>query len=287
MIQRKVRRIVRVFTINNTDFIGLCKKSVIPTGKKHVSFPQMYCQNTALPQIWYSQIALKFFGLKPYIYTVKQKRNRMKRNIVFAFCATAFLMASCGTDEATEETNKEEESTEQQDAAEEVSYTLDTEASTLNWKGTEGEHEFHVGTIDFSEGNLTMKGDEVVSGSFVVDMSTIQVTDEDMSDKGKAKLTGHLGAEDVFHIAQYAATTVTLGDYTDGKLNIVVNIVGKEIPATVPVSITQDENGAKISGDFSIDFTDAGIPLFAPQENPEESKSPVIQYSMNAVLVKK
>lgn len=211
----------------------------------------------------------------------------MKKNIVFALCATAFLMASCGGEDTTDETNKNDETTEQKEAAEEVSYVLDTDASTLKWKGTEGEHSFHVGTIDFAEGNMTMKGDKVTSGTFVVDMSTITVTDEDMSDKGKEKLKSHLGAIDVFHIAQFATTTVTLGDYNNGRLNIVLNVVGKEIATTVPLTITQDENGAILSGDFSIDFTSADIPLFVPQEDPEETKSPVIHYSMHAVLVKK
>jgi hypothetical protein len=157
----------------------------------------------------------------------------------------------------------------------------------LKWKGFEGEDEFHVGTIKFSEGSLTMKGDAVESGSFVVDMTSIEVTDEGMPDKYKAKLQGHLGAEDVWNIAEFASTSVTLGEYKDGELSITLNVLGQEVPATVPVSITVENQVAKIQGDFTVDFTSLNVPLFEPQEEEDESISPVIEYSLLAALAEK
>ena len=171
--------------------------------------------------------------------------------------------------------------------AKSVAYSLDTENSTLNQEGFEGEHDSHVGNINFSEGSLVMKGDAVEEGSFVVDMTTITVTDEGMPDKYKAKLQGHLGAEDVWNIAQFASTSVTLGEYKDGNLSITLNVLGKEVSASVPVSITTDDAGAKMTGNFSVDFSSLNVPLFKPQEDEDESISPVIAFELNAVLTAK
>lgn len=211
----------------------------------------------------------------------------MKKNAFFAFCAAAFLVASCAGEETTETTDESGEQQEQEMAAESVSYGLDVDKSTLKWKGFEGEDEFHVGTIKFSEGSLTMKGDAVESGSFVVDMTSIEVTDEGMPDKYKAKLQGHLGAEDVWNIAEFAYTSVTLGEYKDGELSITLNVLGQEVPATVPVSITVENQVAKIQGDFTVDFTSLNVPLFEPQEEEDESISPVIEFSLLAALAEK
>lgn len=211
----------------------------------------------------------------------------MKKNAFFAFCAAAFLMAACGAEDSADTSDESGETQEQEVEAKSVSYSLDTENSTLNWEGFEGEHESHVGTINFSEGNLVMKGDAVEEGSFVVDMTTITVTDEGMPDKYKAKLQGHLGAEDVWNIAQFASTSVTLGEYKDGNLSITLNVLGKEVSSTVPVSITTDDAGAKMNGKFSVDFSSLNVPLFKPQEEEDESISPVIEFELNAVLTKK
>ncbi len=211
----------------------------------------------------------------------------MKKNVFFAFFAASLMVVSCSSEETTETTNDENGEQQKEEVVEAITYALDPAQSELTWKGFEGEHEFHVGTIDFSEGSMVMKGNAVEEGSFVVDMTTITVTDEGMPEKYKMKLQGHLGADDVFDIANYASTSVTLGAYEDGKLNITLNVLGKEVPASVPVSITTDDNGAKISGTFTVDFESVGIPLFEPQEEEDESISPVIEFGLEAVLTKK
>jgi len=211
----------------------------------------------------------------------------MKKSALIAFCAAAFLMASCGAEDSAETYGASGEQEKQEMTTKSVGYGLDVDKSTLKWKGFEGEDEFHVGTVTFSEGSLVMNGDVVEEGSFTVDMSSIAVTDEGMLEKYKAKLQGHLRSEDVWNIAQFASATVTLGDYKDGKLNITLNVVGKEVPATVPVSITVENKVAKIQGGFTVDFSSLGIPLFEPQEEEDESISPVIEFSLLAALAEK
>ena len=192
------------------------------------------------------------------------------------------MLGSCTEVETTETVSEE---VEQEQVIESVTYNLDKESSSLNWKGSEGEHEFHTGTIGFSEGSLTLKGEEVESGSFTVDMSTISVTD-DMPESKKGYLIGHLSDPDFFDIEKFPTTTVTLGEYTDGNLAVTLNVLGTDIESKVPVTITSDENGASIEGDFSIDFASLNMPGMEEEEEEGESISPVIEYTLKAVLKK-
>ena len=80
-------------------------------------------------------------------------------------------------------------------------YTLVTEASTLRWRGSKPGGE-HYGTVDITEGRISLKGDLITSGDFTIDLNTI--ISEDLTNPGmNAKLVGHLKSEDFFYITEY------------------------------------------------------------------------------------
>jgi polyisoprenoid-binding protein YceI len=210
----------------------------------------------------------------------------MMKNIAFvAFCAAGLMFASCGSEETADASTEETQENSEQEP-EKATYSLDATASTLSWKGSEGEDEYHVGTIRFSDGNMTMEGDQLLNGSFTVDMGSMAVTDEGMPDKLKGKLKGHLENEDFFNVPQFPSTQVTLNGYADGKLDITLTVLGQKVPASVPVNIALTEDQATLSGDFSVDFSTLGMPGMAKEEGDEESISPEIEFSINAVLKK-
>lgn len=72
--------------------------------------------------------------------------------------------------------------------------------SKVKWEGEKltGSHD---GTIDLKEGFFLMNGGELVGGEFVVDMTTINVTD--LEGEGKGKLEGHLNSDDFFGTSNY------------------------------------------------------------------------------------
>ncbi|MFC2273724.1 MAG: YceI family protein [Capnocytophaga granulosa] len=91
---------------------------------------------------------------------------------------------------------------------------LHLQASNLQWEAKKVVGAGHKGTLTFSAGEFTYKNNELVGGSFVVDMNTLTVTDEDMDAKGKAKLEGHLKSDDFFAVKKFPTATLKLKTVT-------------------------------------------------------------------------
>ncbi len=200
----------------------------------------------------------------------------MKRTSMLLFAAAALFMVSCGG-ENTEETTVEE-----------VSYTADASASTISWKGEENEQHFHVGSIKLKEGSLTMKGDELVSGSFVVDMNSINSSTEGYPAEKLAYLNSHLMDTAFFFVAEHPEVKVDLNSYADGKLNATFHLLGTEITQDAPVTIEQDENGAVIKGKFGLDISSTTMPYLKEvnEETGGPALKPELQFEVNIVLKK-
>lgn len=191
--------------------------------------------------------------------------------------ATAFLAVSC--------TNNAETTTEEE-TLEPVSYTVDVDASTLNWRGEENENHYHEGTIAFSEGSMTMKGNEVVEGNFKVDLSTIKVTDDVTPEEKIPYLISHLQDTAFFFMAEYPVIDVKVEDYTDGKLSTTISVQGVDITENVPVQITTTDDGASITGDFSIDLAPAKMMGFEPNPETGSAISSKVSFNLNLILTK-
>lgn len=134
---------------------------------------------------------------------------------------------------------------------------INTETSNITWKGYKvtGSHE---GTLDFKDGSLVFKNDKLSAGEFVVDMTTLTVTDLEGGMKGK--LEGHLKSDDFFSTEKNTTSKLvfTVGKATGknayaakGKLTI------KNI--TKPVDFTISVYGSKATASLKIDRTDFDI----------------------------
>ncbi len=86
-------------------------------------------------------------------------------------------------------------------------YTVDLGESELHWyaKKVTGAHD---GTVNIKSGTLEMESGKLTGGSFVIDMTTIAVTD--LSGGGKAKLEGHLNSPDFFDVANHGTAQLSL-----------------------------------------------------------------------------
>ena len=195
--------------------------------------------------------------------------------------AGAVSLAAC--------TSSVEEETEVK--VEPVTYSLDAAKSTLGWAASMSPEYGHAGTVSFKSGSITMEGEELTAGSFVVDMATIKNTDQE-AEKAQA-LEGHLKGTMVdedhpvdmfFNTPKFPTVDVKLGAYKDGKLTTTLTVLGSEITQDVPVKITSDEKGASIKGKFKMNFASLNMPGLAPSEHG--AISPDFEFDLNLMLTK-
>ena len=84
-------------------------------------------------------------------------------------------------------------------------------ASSIRWKGTKfrglGKHE---GTIGLVSGQLIIRHEQLIGGTFTIDMRTIQVTDIPESDSvPRRRLRNHLMHADFFDVERYPTAVFT------------------------------------------------------------------------------
>ncbi len=129
--------------------------------------------------------------------------------------------------------------------------------STINWTGNKVTGS-HTGTLSLSKGHLVFENDAITGGEFVVDMTSLAVTDLEAG-KGKEKLEGHLSSDDFFGTANHktAKLVVTKAKKTDKGYKIAgdLTIKGK----TNPIEFDLEVNGDAASTTLKVNRTTYGI----------------------------
>lgn len=148
----------------------------------------------------------------------KTRFKSMKlRNLFVALAATAALY-SCGGAEKSAETVVV-------DSTSAVTYAVNVDSSTVNWKGTMVKMYAHFGTVKLTEGTLIVKGTALSGGSFTIDLKSINPLDSGYSKEHKREdLIGHLGAPDFFATDSFATATFVVksveGTIATGDLTV-------------------------------------------------------------------
>ena len=86
-------------------------------------------------------------------------------------------------------------------------YKVETKKSSITFIGTKPTGA-HNGTIQLKSGNVSMKGKDIESGQFVIDMNSLKILDMDEENNGK--LAGHLKNEDFFEVTKFPEAKFTL-----------------------------------------------------------------------------
>jgi polyisoprenoid-binding protein YceI len=131
---------------------------------------------------------------------------------------------------------------------------VEVASSKVTWVGKKitGQHE---GTVNLKEGNLIFKGKALVGGNFVVDMTTVVVTDL-KTGEGKEKLEGHLNSEDFFGTEKHKTANMVFKSVANKGNNLYavtadLIIKGKTNSVTFNISI----NGNKATTNLKVDRT--------------------------------
>ncbi|GET20565.1 YceI family protein [Prolixibacter denitrificans] len=142
------------------------------------------------------------------------------------------------------------------------SYQVDTNASTVKWTGKKVAGSHH-GTIALKEGELEMKGNQLIGGSVVVDMTTIK--DLDLTDpEWNQKLVGHLRSNDFFGVEKFPVSRLVIKkvESKGGNLYHVtgdLTIKGITKPVEFDSSILVTGNKLEATGTIPVDRTKYGI----------------------------
>ena len=143
---------------------------------------------------------------------------------LFLIALLAMVMVACGGEEVVEDTAEVDTPSETMvdDTVETVveeseavgvtevepvrngTFTVDTANSKVQWLGAKAVGDSHSGTLDVSEGSLTIEDGLLVGGEFVVDMTTLD------SDEGIGRLENHLKSDDFFSVDTYPTATLVI-----------------------------------------------------------------------------
>lgn len=137
--------------------------------------------------------------------------------LIFAACGGAAPQASEEAEAAPIEAPAAEsaedtgvESTEETASAEgeAATYTVDTQASTVEWHGSKPVGSSESGTVAVAEGQLSFAGSTLVEGFVMIDMTSIETTTQGGDMKGM--LEGHLKSDEFFGVETYPTATLII-----------------------------------------------------------------------------
>ena len=188
----------------------------------------------------------------------------MKKTFLNVFMIAGIAMATVGCKNDTTSEEAKEVATANAEAME---YAVDTTASEIAWEGNKPTGT-HTGTIQLKNGTFKANDSIIESGTFVISMTSINVTDLEGDDK--TNLESHLkgtveGKEgDFFNVNQFPEATfeVTGINTVNGKTMLQGNLTMKEETKNIefPVMINQTEEAIEITSEpFAIDRTEWNV----------------------------
>ncbi len=190
---------------------------------------------------------------------------KIKLLSLFTMAVLFTALVSC-KNEAKNETEAGDAEAAAEASTEASKFMVDKNESTIDWQGAKPTGT-HTGTVNLESGVIRME-DSVLSGSFLIDMTSIVVTDLEGDQKGN--LEDHLkgtveGKEgDFFNVQKYptAAFEITGVSEKDGKKIMSGNLTLKETKKNIEFPVMYEVAGNTMtlkSEPFTIDRTEWGV----------------------------
>jgi polyisoprenoid-binding protein YceI len=137
------------------------------------------------------------------------------------------------------------------------SYKVDAAKSTMVWTGKKVTGA-HTGGVKLASGSLSLNGDAVQSGNFVIDMTSL--TNTDMQGEYSDKLLGHLKSDDFFSVDKFPTSNFEITKISNAgkdRVNVEGNLTIKGItnPVTFPASISKKNNVVVAVATIKVDRT--------------------------------
>ena len=135
-------------------------------------------------------------------------------------------------------------------------YRVDATASSITWHATKVTGE-HMGTVDVTNGYLSMTDGELVAANVIANMETIRCTD--LEGEWGDKLVGHLNSDDFFNVSEHKTSSFTLRNIealgeTKGEATHTVtgDFTIRGITKSVTFDAKVEDNNGKLSIEGSV-----------------------------------
>jgi polyisoprenoid-binding protein YceI len=119
--------------------------------------------------------------------------------------------------------------------------TVNTATSTAVWTGKKFGGS-HTGTIQLKSGQLEFEDEKLIGGNFIIDMSSLDVTD--LEGEMKGKLEGHLKSDDFFSTESFPEATLVFTSIEDledhYKVTANLTIKGKSNPISFDLKMSDN-----------------------------------------------
>ncbi len=175
-------------------------------------------------------------------------------------------LISCGNKKEKNTTTSKEQDVSEVSASDDT-YLVDKDRSTLGWKGCK-DAGCHNGTIQIKEGTLAVDKNDLIAGSFTVDMKTI--VDLDLKDiKENDKLVADISSDNFFDVKKYPTTKFEITaseklkemDAAGNNYLIKGNLTIKDVTRNIsfPAKITIDQKEFLAKAKFSINRSEFNL----------------------------
>ncbi|MCB0395648.1 MAG: YceI family protein [Flavobacteriales bacterium] len=209
----------------------------------------------------------------------------MKRNTqLMLLIASTAIIASCGGSNKDNETMEETQNTTTTEEATSAPVTIDVQKSMVTWKGVMLGVKYHEGTVQLKEASLTLNGDQVESGSFIIDLTTIQPTDDNYNPKegySQEKLVGHLSSADFFDVANHPTASFKINEGSTGMLTIRGNTHEESI---TDIKVERNDNMVTVSGKVVFDRQKYDVSWASPMKDMVLSDEITINVKLTGTL---
>lgn len=123
----------------------------------------------------------------------------MKKKFLLFTAISTFMMVSISCDK--KKINIPENMIGDINIFDKDSYVINSVDSKIMWKGKELSTKEHFGTMDISNGNISINKNGDINGIIDINMETIDT--KDLEGQWKEKLNGHLKSPDFFDVLKY------------------------------------------------------------------------------------
>lgn len=163
-------------------------------------------------------------------------------------------------------------------------YKLQPQLSTLGWTGKAVTHG-HEGTMNFTDGELLVKGDALVGGTVTVDMKSLKATDIKDADS-HGKFVGHMSSDQFFNVAAFPTASFKIvsvvpikgaaANAENATITGDLTIKDKTNRISFPAKVGVKDGVAAASGKVTIDRIKYGITTMSKATMAETMADKVI-----------